>query len=93
MVEYPSHNLQQLGFVDLVIGDLLAQCAQEKYEIIRPLINNGDGPPLELVSHCIVIPPDIPQIVHLISLKMPSKKQNVNADVRSILTLTKSDVI
>jgi hypothetical protein len=31
MVEYPSHDLQQLGFVDLVIGDLLAQCAEEKY--------------------------------------------------------------
>jgi hypothetical protein len=29
-------------------------------EIIRPLIKDGDGPPLELVSHCIVIPPDIP---------------------------------
>lgn len=31
-----------------------------RLEIIRPLIKNGDGPPLELVSHCIVIPPDIP---------------------------------
>jgi hypothetical protein len=28
MVEYPSHDLQQLGFIDLVIDDLLAQ---EKY--------------------------------------------------------------
>jgi hypothetical protein len=32
-----------------------------RLEVIRPLIKNGDGPPLELVSHCIIIPPDISQ--------------------------------
>jgi hypothetical protein len=31
MVEHPSHDLQQLGFVDLVIDDLLAQCAEDRY--------------------------------------------------------------
>jgi len=60
MMEYPSDEFQQLGLVELARTDLLAQRAEENHEIVRALIQSSDGPPLELVSHCVVIPLDIP---------------------------------
>ena len=113
MVEYPSHDLQQLGFVDLVIDDLLAQCAQEKYGMynvycqmcIVAIFEHFAQKLFDRSSRTATVRPSnssltaslfhqtSPQIVHLICSQMPPKKKNVNADVRSILPLTKSGVI
>ncbi|KIM76963.1 hypothetical protein PILCRDRAFT_825717 [Piloderma croceum F 1598] len=59
MMEYPIHHFKQLGFVELGRDDVLAQ-RTEKYEIVRPLLQDNDGPQLQLIAHCVIIPPDNP---------------------------------
>ena len=46
--------------IEVTKGDVGCSTALSIETSYAALIKNGDGPPLELVSHCIVIPPDIP---------------------------------
>jgi len=91
MMEYPLHDFQQLGFVELVSTELTAQCMENKHEIVQPLIKTSDGPQFELISHCAIIPPDIPQDDNLsdpFKYEEASERQDANAEYECALRLS-----